>query len=161
MRGCRLFGMHTERRSRRSSVGLVTRLWSSSIPGRGKSFIPPPHALGPTQRPVRWVPAALSQGVKRPWYEAHHLPRLRMSGAVYRLLPTHSWRKQESSQTCSVVGRILGSLPWLVGFGRTYSSRHELCILALMRRLVRLRRAEISSLLSVQKAHISGRRTRG
>jgi hypothetical protein len=29
-------------------------------------------ALGPTQPPVKWVPGALSQGVKRPGCEAHH-----------------------------------------------------------------------------------------
>jgi hypothetical protein len=31
-------------------------------------------ALGPTQPSVQWVPAALSQGVKRPQSEADHSP---------------------------------------------------------------------------------------
>jgi hypothetical protein len=46
MRGCRLC-LECIRRdgvSRCSSVDLVTRLWSSLIPGRGKNFIPPPRS---------------------------------------------------------------------------------------------------------------------
>jgi hypothetical protein len=31
-------------------------------------------ALGPTQLPIRWVPGALSLGVKRPGREADHSP---------------------------------------------------------------------------------------
>jgi hypothetical protein len=31
-------------------------------------------ALGPTQPPIQWVPAALSLGVKRPGLEADHSP---------------------------------------------------------------------------------------
>jgi hypothetical protein len=31
-------------------------------------------ALGPTQPPIRWVPGALSLGVKRPGREADHSP---------------------------------------------------------------------------------------
>jgi hypothetical protein len=31
-------------------------------------------ALGPTQPPIRWVPGALSLGVKRPRREAYHSP---------------------------------------------------------------------------------------
>ena len=46
-------------------------------------------------------------------------------------------------------------------FGRTYSACHELCILAFLKHIVGLWRAEISSLLSVQKAQMSSRRTRG
>ena len=46
-------------------------------------------------------------------------------------------------------------------FGRAYSGCHELCILAFLMYLVGLRRAEISSLLSVQKAQMSSRPIRG
>jgi hypothetical protein len=31
-------------------------------------------ALGPTQRPIQWVPGALSLGVKRPEHEADNSP---------------------------------------------------------------------------------------
>jgi len=31
-------------------------------------------ALGPTQRPMQWVPGALSLGVKRPGRETDHSP---------------------------------------------------------------------------------------
>jgi hypothetical protein len=31
-------------------------------------------ALGPTQPPIQWAPAALSLGVKRPGREAYHSP---------------------------------------------------------------------------------------
>jgi hypothetical protein len=31
-------------------------------------------ALGPTQRPIQWVPGTLSLGIKRPEHEADHSP---------------------------------------------------------------------------------------
>ena len=54
MRGCRLCLKCVRRDgvSRRSSVGLVTRLWFSSIPGRGKSFIYPRSRVHPASYSV-------------------------------------------------------------------------------------------------------------
>jgi hypothetical protein len=52
------------------------RGWSSS-PSRVKKFLfstSSRPALGSTQPPIRWVPRALSPGVKRPGREADHLP---------------------------------------------------------------------------------------
>jgi hypothetical protein len=51
-------------------LGFETRQWLGIF-----SFIPKPRpALGPTQPPIQWIPAALSLGVKRPRREAHHSP---------------------------------------------------------------------------------------
>jgi hypothetical protein len=46
-------------------------------PGRGLEFFsspPRPAALGLTQPPIQWVPAALSLGVKRLGREVDHSP---------------------------------------------------------------------------------------
>jgi hypothetical protein len=54
-------------------------------------------ALGPTQPPIRWVPVALSLGVKRPGREANHSPpssgEVKECGELY-IHPsnTSSWR---------------------------------------------------------------------
>jgi hypothetical protein len=67
--------------SRHSAIGIAAgyglddRGVGSSSPGRIKNFlfstssIP---ALGPTQRPIQWVPGAFSPGVKRPRREADY-----------------------------------------------------------------------------------------
>jgi hypothetical protein len=50
--------------------------WSSS-PGRGKNFhisMSSRSAMGPTQPPIQWVPAAVSPGVKQPGREADYSP---------------------------------------------------------------------------------------
>jgi hypothetical protein len=62
---------------RDDSVGIATGYGLDArglIPGRGKVFfsITSEQALEPTQRPVQWVPRALSAGVKRPEREADH-----------------------------------------------------------------------------------------
>jgi hypothetical protein len=44
-----------------------------SIPCRGFTTVSRP-ALGPTQPPIKWVPGALSVGVKRLGREADHSP---------------------------------------------------------------------------------------
>jgi hypothetical protein len=70
--------------SRDSSVGIATRLragqsgfWGS-IPGGGLGIFlfttASKTALWPTQPLTRWVPGALSLGVKRPRREADHTP---------------------------------------------------------------------------------------
>jgi hypothetical protein len=50
---------------------------------------------GPTQPPGRWVPRALSQGVKRQGREADHSPptsaEIENGGAIRSLLHTSSW----------------------------------------------------------------------
>jgi hypothetical protein len=49
----------------------------SSIPGRGKIFLPSIRfrpILGPTQPPIQWVSETLSPRVKRPGREADHSP---------------------------------------------------------------------------------------
>jgi hypothetical protein len=73
-----------------SSVGYSDGLdGPGSIPGRRKILLFSPtarSALGPTQPPVQWVPAALSPGVKRPGREAtthlHLMPKSRMCGGI-------------------------------------------------------------------------------
>jgi hypothetical protein len=53
-------------------------------------------ALGPTQPPIQWLPAALSPGVKRPGREADDspqlVPRSRKYGSIHPLLQKPSWR---------------------------------------------------------------------
>jgi hypothetical protein len=49
----------------------------SSSPGKVKNFVfwkSSRPALGSTHPPIRWVPRALSPGIKRPGREADHLP---------------------------------------------------------------------------------------
>jgi hypothetical protein len=65
--------------SRDSSVGTgwTTRGSGSSSPSRVKNFhfsISSRPALRSTQPPIKWVPGALSPGVKRQGREADHLP---------------------------------------------------------------------------------------
>jgi hypothetical protein len=46
-------------------------------------------ALGPTHRPIQWVPGALPLGLKRTGREAKHVhlvPRVRISGGITPLL---------------------------------------------------------------------------
>jgi hypothetical protein len=65
------------------SVGTATDYgldYQGSIPGKGKSFlfsIFSGSALGPTQLPIRWIPGALSLGLKLVTL-FHLLPRSRM-----------------------------------------------------------------------------------
>jgi len=55
-----------------SLYGLDDR---GSVPGRDFLFATSSRpALGPTQRPLQWVPRSLSSGVKRPRREADHSP---------------------------------------------------------------------------------------
>jgi hypothetical protein len=67
-------------KSRDISVGIVTGYGldgRGSIPGRGKIFlfsIASRPVLRPTQPPIKWVPGAISLGVKRPGCEADHSP---------------------------------------------------------------------------------------
>jgi hypothetical protein len=45
------------------------------IPGKGKIFLfftASRQALGHTQSPTRWIPGAVSSGIKRPGHEAEH-----------------------------------------------------------------------------------------
>jgi hypothetical protein len=58
------------------------------------TYIP---ALGPTQPPIKWVPGALSLGVKRPGHEAEHSPpsSAEVKESVELYLHSHStpsWR---------------------------------------------------------------------
>jgi hypothetical protein len=71
----------------RAQVGIATRAgWQGFDSRQGEKIflfsMESSPALGPTQSPIQWVPAALSQGVKRQGREAdhsHHLvPRLGM-----------------------------------------------------------------------------------
>jgi hypothetical protein len=53
------------------------RISWSSAPGRVNKFLYSTSsrpALGPTQPPIKWVPEALYQGVKRPGREADRSP---------------------------------------------------------------------------------------
>jgi hypothetical protein len=63
-----------------------------SIPGKGKNFLfftESRPALGPTQPPIKWVPGAISRGVKRQGREADHSPpcsaEVRNGGAILPL----------------------------------------------------------------------------
>jgi hypothetical protein len=88
--------------SQDSSVGIVTGYGldgRGSIPGRDKIFlfsIASRPALGPTQRPIQWVPGALSPGKKQQVCEADHSApssaEVKNDGAVCSLLHTSSWR---------------------------------------------------------------------
>jgi hypothetical protein len=66
--------------SRGSSVGIVTgyrREHRGSIPDSGKIFlffIVSRWNLRPTQPPIKWVPGALSSGMKRQERETDHSP---------------------------------------------------------------------------------------
>jgi hypothetical protein len=78
--------------SRDSSVYIVTGYelhGRCSFPGREKFFSLSMPALGPTQAPIQWVPAALSPGVKRRGREAGHSPpssvEVKNGGAVHPL----------------------------------------------------------------------------
>jgi hypothetical protein len=76
--------------NRYGSVGISSRPQAGrpsirvSIPGGEEVFlffITSRAALGPTQHPVRWVPGAVSPGVRQPGPEAedfHLVPRLRV-----------------------------------------------------------------------------------
>jgi hypothetical protein len=88
---------------RDSSVGLATELRAGQprLDSRQglRVFLfttAPGPALGPTQPPIQWVPAALSQGVKRPCRKADHssrlAPRLRMREATPPFPHTSLWR---------------------------------------------------------------------
>jgi hypothetical protein len=70
--------MYIESRDRSVSIatgyGLGDR---DSSPGRVKDFLfstSSKPVMGPTQPPIKWVPGALSLGVKRPGREANHSP---------------------------------------------------------------------------------------
>jgi hypothetical protein len=70
---------------------------SGSIPDRGKRFFcapqRPDRLWGPTQPAIKWVPGALSPGVKRPGREAHHSPpsEVKNGGAASSLPHISSW----------------------------------------------------------------------
>jgi hypothetical protein len=70
----------------------------SSTPGRVRNFLfsmSSKRVLGSTQPPMRWVPGALSPGVKRPERElTTHLQlvmRSRKYGSIHPLPHTPSW----------------------------------------------------------------------
>jgi hypothetical protein len=66
-------------------------------------------ALGPTQHPMQWVPAALSLGVKRPGREADHLP------------PSSAEVKSAWSGTSTPPIRLHGAvLSWKTAQGQLY-----------------------------------------
>jgi hypothetical protein len=78
--------------SRGSSVSTVTELRAgrSGLDSRQEQefFVfatASRPALGPTQSPIKCIPAALSPGVMRPGYEADHSPPSRMCGAISQL----------------------------------------------------------------------------
>jgi hypothetical protein len=87
-------------------VGIATRLLAGrprgrgSIPGTGKRIFPlsvtSRSDLGPTQPPIRWVPGAVSSGVKRQGHEADDslssVAEVKNGGAVPSLSHTSSWR---------------------------------------------------------------------
>jgi hypothetical protein len=56
-------------------------------------------ALGPTQSPIRWLPGALSPGVKRQEREADHLPpfcvEIKNDGIKCTLSHMSSWHSAE------------------------------------------------------------------
>jgi hypothetical protein len=74
-----------------------TILGVNSSPGRGKNFLfsnSSRPALGSTQRPTQWVPAPLSQGVKRPVREADRSPPTRAEVKrilIYTSTPPHAF----------------------------------------------------------------------
>jgi hypothetical protein len=60
------------------SVAIATRLWTgqprSTSPDSGKTFPSPVFrlALKPNHSRIKWIPRALSPGIKLPECEAHH-----------------------------------------------------------------------------------------
>jgi hypothetical protein len=69
--------------SRDSSVGVATGYWVDGRSSGGRSLAGAGgflftavsrSVLGPTQRPIQWVPGTLSLGVKRPGHEADTPP---------------------------------------------------------------------------------------
>jgi hypothetical protein len=71
--------------SRDSVVGIATdyglddRGVGVRVPVGSRIFSSPPRPdrlWGPTQPPIKWVPGALSPGVKRPGREADHSPQV-------------------------------------------------------------------------------------
>jgi hypothetical protein len=83
----------------RLATGWTTRGRGSSSPGRVKNFhfsMAPRPALGSTQPPIKWVPGALSRGLRgRGVKLTTHLqlvPRSRKYGSIHPLPYTSSWR---------------------------------------------------------------------
>jgi hypothetical protein len=77
--------------SRNSIVSIATGYWldgPGSIPGSARFFSSPERLdrLGPTQPRIRWVPGALSPGVKRQGRDADHSPpstaKVKTGGAI-------------------------------------------------------------------------------
>jgi len=62
--------------SRDSSVGIATRLWAGRLGFSGifLSTTASRTVLEPTQSPIKWVPVAVTLGVKRLQHEADRSP---------------------------------------------------------------------------------------